>query len=43
MNGALVKTLNTKADTSFELQNKGVYIVNVKSNNGSVSQKVLIK
>ena len=36
MNGALVKTLNTKADTSFELQNKGVYIVNVKSNNSSV-------
>lgn len=43
MNGALVKTLNTKSDTSFELQNKGVYIVNVKSNNTSVSQKVLIK
>lgn len=43
MNGALVKTLSTKADTSFELQNKGVYIVNVKSNNTAVSQKVLIK
>ena len=43
MNGALVKSLNTKADTSFELPNKGVYIVNVKSNNASVSQKVLIK
>lgn len=43
MNGALVKTLSTKADTAFDIQNKGVYIVNVKSNNTSVSQKVLIK
>lgn len=43
MNGALVKTLNTKGDTTFDIQNKGVYIVNVKSNNTSVSQKVLIK
>lgn len=43
MNGALVKSLNTKADTSFELQNKGIYIVNVKSAKSSTSQKVAIK
>ena len=43
MNGSLIKSLNTKSDTNFELQNKGVYIVNVKSENGSISQKVLIK
>lgn len=43
MNGALVKSLNTLSDTSFELQNKGIYIVNVKSEKSSTSQKVLIK
>lgn len=41
--GALVKSLNTKSDTSFTLNNKGIYIVTVKSEKGSVSQKVLIK
>lgn len=43
MNGALVKTLTVKSDTNFQLSNKGVYIVNVKSDNGSVSTKVMIK
>ncbi|ROI09029.1 T9SS C-terminal target domain-containing protein [Chryseobacterium sp. H3056] len=43
MNGALVKSLNTTSDVKFQLQNKGIYIVNVKSNDKPVSQKVLIK
>ncbi|WP_027377887.1 T9SS type A sorting domain-containing protein [Kaistella palustris] len=42
MNGALVKTISAKADTSFNL-NTGIYIVNVKSGNQTVSQKVSVR
>lgn len=41
-NGSLVKSLNAKSDTSFKL-NSGFYIVNLKSENGSSSKKVLVK
>jgi hypothetical protein len=40
--GALVKSLNTKADASIQLNN-GFYIVNLQSATGSISKKVLIK
>lgn len=40
--GALVKSLDTKSDTTFDLKS-GFYIVNLKSANGSTSKKVLIK
>ncbi len=43
MNGALVKSLNTDADTSFELLSAGVYIVNVSSAEGQKAVKVAIK
>ncbi|MEZ4837747.1 T9SS type A sorting domain-containing protein [Flavobacterium sp.] len=41
INGALIKSISTSSDTSFEL-NKGLYIVNVKSEEGDKSVKVLI-
>lgn len=40
--GALVKSLNTKSDINFDLKS-GFYIVNLKSANGVISKKVLIK
>ena len=42
-NGSLVKTLNTSADSNFELNNKGLYIVNLKSEAGEKSVKVVIR
>lgn len=41
--GSLVKKLNTSVDTNFEINTKGVYIVNVKSEAGLKSTKVLIQ
>lgn len=43
LNGALVKSIKTDADTNFDLLNAGVYIVNVKSSEGEKSVKVLLK
>ncbi|UBB88650.1 T9SS type A sorting domain-containing protein [Candidatus Kaistella beijingensis] len=42
MNGALVKSVSSKSDFAFDL-NPGMYIVNVKSAKGTVSQKVIVK
>jgi len=42
LTGQLVKSLNTSIDTNFELT-KGFYIVNLESNEGKKSVKVLIK
>ena len=42
-NGSLVKTMKASADTNFEINNKGMYIVNVKSEAGEKSVKVLLK
>ncbi len=42
-NGSLVKTVKASADTNFEINNKGLYIVNLKSEAGEKSVKVLIK
>ncbi len=39
--GALVKSFNTTSDVNFEL-NKGLYIVNIKSEEGEKSVKVLM-
>ncbi|MFT3919276.1 T9SS type A sorting domain-containing protein [Cloacibacterium sp.] len=41
--GALVKSLKTSTDTNFELNTKGLYFVNLKSEAGEKSVKVLIK
>lgn len=41
--GALVKSLKASADTNFELNTKGLYFVNLKSEAGEKSVKVLIK
>src|SRR5690606_25819474 len=41
-NGQLVKSLNTKSDVNFALKT-GVYIVNLQSDKGVKSQKVLVK
>ncbi len=41
--GALVKTLKTSSDLNFELNNTGIYIVNLKSDEGIKSVKVLVK
>jgi hypothetical protein len=41
--GSLVKKLNTSVDTDFEVNTKGVYIVNLKSQTGVKSVKVLIQ
>lgn len=40
--GGLVKSLNTKSDVNFDLKT-GVYIVNVQSDKGVKSQKVIVK
>ena len=42
-NGSLVKTVKVSADTNFEINNKGLYIVNLKSEAGEKSVKVIIK
>lgn len=42
MHGALVKTLNAKADISFDLK-PGIYLVNASSAKGTKSQKVSVK
>ena len=42
MNGALVKSINSKSDVAFELKT-GIYIVNTKSDKGLKSQKVIVK
>lgn len=42
-NGSLVKTMKASADTNFEINNKGLYIVNLKSEAGEKSVKVLLK
>jgi hypothetical protein len=41
--GSLVKTAKVSADTNFEVNTKGVYIVNLKSDAGVKSVKVLVK
>ncbi|MPS74456.1 MAG: T9SS type A sorting domain-containing protein [Chryseobacterium sp.] len=41
--GSLVKTAKVSADTNFEVNTKGVYIVNLKSEAGVKSVKVLIQ
>ncbi|WP_313101376.1 T9SS type A sorting domain-containing protein [Epilithonimonas sp.] len=41
--GSLVKTLKSASDTDFEVADKGVYIVNVISEKGSFSEKVIIR
>lgn len=43
MTGALVKSVKIDSDTSFELLNSGLYIVNISSANGKKSVKVAIK
>jgi len=42
-NGTLVKSAKASADTNFEINAKGVYIVNLKSEAGEKSVKVLLK
>lgn len=42
-NGSLVKTMKASADTNFEINAKGLYIVNLKSEAGEKSVKVLLK
>lgn len=42
-NGQLVKSMKSNIDTSFEINNKGIFIVNLKSEAGEKSTKVLIK
>lgn len=42
-NGSLVKTLKSSTDTNFEINAKGLYIVNLKSEAGEKSVKVLVK
>jgi hypothetical protein len=41
--GNLVKSLRAATDTNFEIAAKGVYIVNVSSEKGSLSEKVMIR
>ena len=42
-NGSLVKSLKSSVDTNFEISTKGLYIVNIKSEAGEKSVKVLVK
>lgn len=42
-NGSLVKSMMTSTDANFELSTKGLYIVNLKSQTGEKSVKVLIR
>lgn len=43
LTGALVKTVNTDSDTSFELSATGLYIVNLTSGEGRKSVKVVVQ
>ncbi len=43
LNGQLVKSLKTANDTNTEINGKGIYIVNLKSETGEKSVKVSIK
>jgi len=42
-NGSLVKSLTTSSDANFEVNTKGLYIVNLKSEAGEKSVKVLLR
>lgn len=42
-NGSLVKSLTTSSDANFEVNTKGLYIVNLKSEAGEKSVKVLVR
>lgn len=42
-NGSLVKAATTSADINFDLNTKGLYIVNLKSEAGEKSVKVLVR
>lgn len=42
-NGSLVKSLTSSADANFEINTKGLYIVNLKSEAGERSVKVLVR
>lgn len=42
-NGSLVKTIKASEDTNFEISTKGFYIVNLKSDAGEKSVKVMIR
>lgn len=42
-NGTLVKSANVSADSNFEVNSKGLYFVNLKSEAGEKSVKVLLK
>lgn len=42
-NGSLVKSVKSSMDTNFEINGKGLYIVNLKSEAGEKSVKVLLK
>ena len=42
MTGSLVKSVSTNSDTNFEL-NQGFYIVNVKSEEGEKSTKIVVE
>ena len=42
-NGSLVKSLKSSTDTNFEINSKGIFIVNLKSEAGEKSVKVLVK
>lgn len=42
-NGTLVKSSNVSADANFEVNSKGLYFVNLKSEAGEKSVKVLLK
>lgn len=41
--GTLVKTLKASSDTNFEINNVGIYIVTLRSEEGIKSERVLIK
>lgn len=43
VNGTLVKSIKSSTDTNFDINAKGVYIVNMKSVAGEKSVKVMIK
>jgi len=43
IDGALVKSLKTDVDTSFELSTPGIYIVKATSEEGSKTAKVIVK
>ncbi|WP_027383845.1 T9SS type A sorting domain-containing protein [Epilithonimonas caeni] len=42
-NGMLVKSLRTSADTDFEINGRGVYFINLKTDVGERSVKVLLR